>query len=302
MRKSAEIINTDNHKVNLADMLKIVTELGKMKITFFVAISAAVGFVSAAGGFSPELFILSFGVFVLSSGSAAFNHFQEKSTDALMDRTKNRPLPSGQISPDIAFAIAAALSIIGLLIILTVSNIAAMLLGVMALVWYNLIYTPLKKKTPWAIMPGALVGAIPPAIGWAAAGGGLADPRMLAIALFFFIWQIPHFWFLLLIFDKDYIKAGFPTLTQQFNREQIMRMSYAWVAALVASGALIPFFGVTENLWAAVVIMIAGFALIWRTRLLVSKFEDFRKFKIAFLDINIYVLLTVIILSVDHLF
>ena len=92
--------------------------------------------------------------------------------------------------------------------------------------WYNAVYTPLKKVFSLAIIPGSLVGALPPLAGWVAAGGDILDPKIILISSFFFVWQIPHFWILLLIYGKDYDKGGFPTLTNVFSERQLKILLY----------------------------------------------------------------------------
>lgn len=275
-------------------------ELGKVRITFFVAISGSVGYILAAGGLNSEMILPILGIFILSVGSAAFNHYQEIYTDSLMERTKNRPLPANRISKESALMFAAVSSILGLLLLYLFSDTITLSLGVLALIWYNLIYTPLKKRTPLAIMPGALVGALPPAIGWTAAGGSIFDPQLWIVALFFFIWQIPHFWFLLLIFDKDYQKAGFPTLTETFSEVQLTRISYVWVVGLAAICMLIPLFGVTHNLLTNIVLFLAGILMVYRTGMYIRRYTEARSIKLAFLNVNIYVLIVVFLLSVDQ--
>lgn len=285
---------------NFKNNINIISELGKFKITFFVSISGSVGYLLAGGDISFDLILAVIGIFILSSGSAAFNHYQEVDTDKIMKRTQDRPLPSNKISKDKAMVIASLMTLIGLSILFFFNNTNAFLLGILALIWYNVIYTPLKKVTSMAIMPGALVGAIPPAIGWAAGGGSMLDPKIYALAMFFFIWQIPHFWFLQLIFDEDYRKAGFPTLREKFKDIQIQRMTYAWIVALAASGMLIPLFGMTENLITNILLFIAGSIIVWRTASLLVTYHEKKKLRFAFRDINFYVLAVVILLSVDR--
>lgn len=283
----------------IKEHIAIVAELSKAKITFFVAISGAVGYMMAGGALGLELILVSIGIFLLSSGSAAFNHYQESEYDALMRRTEKRPLPQKKISPRVAFIIASVLVLVGSIMIIAVANAMALLLGVLALIWYNIIYTPLKRKTSMAIMPGGVVGALPPAIGWAAAGGSMADPKIYALAAFFFIWQIPHFWFLMLIFDEDYRRAGYPTIKQKFSEMQIQRMTYAWIVALAASCMLLPLFGMINNTATSFLLFLAGFIIVYRTASLVRKYQEHRTLKFAFRDINIYVLTVVVILSID---
>ena len=151
------------------------------------------GYIAAADGIDTGVILPSIGILLLACGSAAINHYQERATDAMMSRTKNRPIPSGRISPENALAIAVFLLTIGSLILLFSGGMLALALGLLNLIWYNAIYTPLKKKNALAIIPGSLVGAIPPAVGWVSAGGSIFDPQILIIAFFFFIWPF-KFW------------------------------------------------------------------------------------------------------------
>ena len=189
----------------MKERLKIFFELTKVKITSFVTVTTAFGYIAASGKIYLMILPVLFGVLLLAFGSAALNHYQEKDFDLKMDRTKGRPIPSGKISSTTALMISWILIFSGSLILLLGANYLALVFGLLNLVWYNFIYTLLKRRTPFAIVPGSLVGAIPPAIGWAAAGGSLLDPQIIIIAFFFFIWQIPHFWLLLLVMDKSWI-------------------------------------------------------------------------------------------------
>jgi protoheme IX farnesyltransferase len=283
----------------MKERLKIYAELGKMRITFFVAISGSVGYILASGDWSINMLITVLAIFLLSSGSAAFNHIQEISTDSLMNRTKNRPLPSDKISREEAVIFASAMSIAGILILLVFTNLPALVFGLLALIWYNIIYTPMKKVTAMAVVPGAVVGALPPAIGWAAAGGSLIHPQLFALGLFFFIWQIPHFWFLFLIYDKDYRRAGFPTLTQKYSKKQLVRISYVWIVALAVTTLMIPYFGLNHNIWTNALLLLAGVILVWRTGKIINLYKENLQLKFAFRDINIYVLTVVLVLSID---
>lgn len=279
----------------------ILFELGKVKITFFVAVTTSVGFLLYSGNLSVDIILPTLGVFLLACGSSALNHFQEKDKDALMDRTKGRPIPSGRISPNGALIYAFVLIVISSLIIFYSANLTALILGWVNLFWYNVIYTPLKRINSLAVIPGSIIGALPPVIGWTAAGGNLFDPKILAVALFFFIWQIPHFWLLLMIYGKDYEKAGFPTLTKIFNNRQLSRITFTWIAALATSCLLIPFFDVSRNIISIVLIIALGLLLVWKTKNILTNYIEKMIFRKAFLQINLYVLAIVLILSLEKL-
>lgn len=286
---------------NFRKNINLLLELCKVRITFFVAVSTFVGFILHSGNISLQIILPSLGVFILASGSSALNEYQEREADKLMSRTKSRPIPSGRINEKSALLLSLTLLIAGLATIFFSSNLNALLLGVLAVIWYNAIYTPLKKKYVMAVVPGSLIGAIPPIIGWAASGGNPFDFEILTVALFFFIWQIPHFWLLLLIFSEDYESAGFPTLTQKFSKYQLSRITFIWITALVTSCLLIPVFSVSSNVYSLMAMIVLGIWLLWKTKFILNDILEKFVFRKAFVSINLYVLAIIVILSIDKL-
>ena len=281
--------------------IKILAELTKVRITSFVTLTTAFGYIVYQGEVDLKLIRVLFGVLFLAFGSAALNHFQESHYDAKMDRTKSRPIPSCRISPSEVLKISVILISVGSILLLFSSDIIALLLGLLNLIWYNLIYTYLKRKTAFAIVPGSLVGAIPPAIGWVAAGGSLIDSQIIIISFFFFIWQIPHFWLLLLVLDKDYRQAGFPTLTELFNKEQLSRITFIWIVSTAVTGLMIPFFGIVTDLWINLALFFAGTLLTLKAFGLLMDIKDFSIFKLNFKYINYFALSVVFLVSLDKL-
>ncbi len=276
-------------------------ELTKLRITTFVTLTTVFGFIAAAGKMSFAIIAPTIGILLLSSGSAVINHYQERDTDVLMDRTKNRPIPSGRISAANALLLALILVFTGALVLFIGSGLMALGLGLLNLLWYNGIYTPLKRRNALAIIPGSLVGALPPMVGWVAAGGSLLDPQMLILAFFFFIWQIPHFWLLLLVFGHDYEQAGFPTLTQIFNSQQLARITFMWILAVVVTSFLIPVFGIVKNVFIDYTILVSGLWLSWNSVKLLNLSKGKISFRYAFRDINLFAVLVVILLTIDKL-
>lgn len=285
----------------MKEKIKIFFELTKVKITSFVTVTTAFGYIAATGYFDFGIIPVLSGVLLLAFGSAALNHFQEKDFDIKMDRTKGRPIPSGRISSSSSLYITLILILLGSLILFFGSNLLALGLGLLNLLWYNLIYTLLKRKTPFAIVPGSLVGAIPPVIGWVAAGGQLLDPQIIIISFFFFIWQIPHFWLLLLVLDKDYLQAGFPTLTQVFDQEQLSRITFIWILSTAVSALMIPLFGIVSDLWINIALFVSGILLTWKAFGLLSETKDFSAFRYNFKYINYFALSVVFLVSIDKL-
>jgi protoheme IX farnesyltransferase len=274
--------------------------LGKVRISLPIAISALTGYVLKTNLFDGNALMLMFGVFLMSCSSGTINHLQEYKTDALMPRTKKRPIPSGKISPKGAFWVASAFFAYGAFILINSFPIIVFLTSFLTLLSYNAIYTPLKKVTAFAVVPGSLVGALPPYIGWFAGGGDWASEQIFWVALFFFIGQIPHFWLLLLMFGKEYELAGFPSLHAVFNSNQIKRLSFTWILATVACAIVVS----TVILKGSVVQFFLLFYIFYllfslSTAMLVKKDIPVRA---SFLKLNLLYLLMMILLIIDSLY
>jgi heme o synthase len=279
--------------------LKLLMELGKVKITFAVALTTITGYVLAHNGFGWGVVLPTIGIFILACGSSALNHYQEREKDALMERTKNRPIPSGQISANGALLIAVLLSAIGAFILYIGSGFLAMQLGLLALIWYNAIYTPLKRKTAFAVVPGSVIGAIPPVVGWVAGGGSLANPEVVILAFFFFIWQVPHFWLLLLKYGKEYESAGFPSLTAIYTETQIKHITFIWTLATAIAALMIAAFGILGSSIGKISLLLASiWLIIGFAGLIYKKNQVFRPFK-YFMKINYFVLIVMLLLTLD---
>jgi protoheme IX farnesyltransferase len=248
-------INTPSGPIGIGrkavSWMRIIVELAKVRVTLAVTASTAAGYVLFAERFAAPMLLPMAGVFLLACGCSALNQIQEARIDALMPRTCNRPIPSGRIDPCVAMFIAGLLMLLGLFLLSSVERhiFTILLLAGIATVWYNVVYTYLKRATPFAVVIGALVGAIPPLIGWSSAGGALADPLILLVASFFFIWQIPHFWLLLLMRGREYEQAGFASPTKAFTQPQLFRITFMWILAAAAAGLLIAILSQMDLFW-----------------------------------------------------
>jgi protoheme IX farnesyltransferase len=290
-----------------ASRLRIILELTKVRITTAVTLTTATGYFLAARRLEWDMCTPLLGVFVLASGSAALNQWQERKIDARMKRTCGRPIPTGRIDPSWALFVSVLFILMGLFFLASVEKNArtALVVGAMALLWYNGVYTYLKRVTAFAVIPGALIGAIPPIIGFVSAGGGLHDPMILLVALFFFIWQIPHFWLLLLMLGPEYRKAGLPTVTDKFTQPQLLRITFMWIIATAAGGLTFP------------ALSRLGVALPWSLGLVLASFwlaakaaavlrvsvgdDDKPPLRRAFRQINAYAVMVMICLSLNAL-
>jgi len=262
--------------------------LCKLNISLPVTLSTFTGFVLYAGSVSVNALIVCAGVLLLACSSSALNHILEKKTDALMPRTSSRPIPAGRISVQTASLFVVAAAAVGALL-LSFTGTVPLLLGLFNLAWYSLVYTYLKKITAFAVIPGSLVGAIPPVIGWTAAGGDILQAHIILVAFFFFIGQIPHFWLIVLRYGKDYEVAGLPSITTLFSNSQLVNLTLIWVAATAMSAVMLVLFGVFKTLFfsLAIFLLVVILLLSFRNWLGINKLPNPKN---AFLAINIFYL------------
>ncbi len=188
-------------------------ELTKPRLSLLSVITALVGYLAALP--SRDLASLShflLGTALCAAGAAALNQWLEREQDSIMERTQDRPIPSGQITPQAALIFGLSLSALGTAQLYWGANPLAGFLGAATIITYVLIYTPLKRVTRWATEFGALPGAIPPLIGWAAAEGSISSLGWILFAILT-LWQIPHFMAIAWLYRDDYEKGGFPMLS-----------------------------------------------------------------------------------------
>lgn len=286
---------------NLRVLLKDYVELAKIRITIAVTLTCGIGFILADGSLKFEILIPIIGTFILACGSAALNQYQEYQYDIIMGRTKERPIPAGRISPNHGLIFSILLIFIGLYILYDLGSEEQAILGLGAMFAYNVVYTPMKRKSTFAVFPGAIIGALPPLIGWVAGGGELDSLRIWSLAYFIFFWQIPHFWLLVLIYDEDYRKAGYPTLTESMEKSQLSRITYMWIVGLAVSCLLFPFFRLSSYIATNFLFVVYGAWLMWKTKILLK--ENITKVTIrkTFMRVNIYVLVVLFTLLADRL-
>ena len=285
---------------NFRELLRIISELGKVRISVAVAFTTFTGYILSHGEFDRGFVLPFIGIFLLACGASAFNQLQETETDKIMKRTAGRPLPSGRISKTGALLIALTYFISGCLVLYFGPGLLTLLVGVSTFVWYNLIYTPLKKVTAFAAVPGSMVGALPPLAGWVAGGGSLTDPGALALGFFFFMGQIPHFWLLLLKLGKQYESAQLPSLTQFFTDEQIKRLTFVWIAATGVSALVLPMFKLQDQIWSVALIIMLSISLVVIFIPLLQRHKPFNVGK-SFVLINVYYLFVMLVMIADRL-
>ena len=241
-------------------------ELTKPDITFLILISTFLGYflgIQFIGGNilgNPLVLLhLLIGSILSSSGVAILNEYIERDQDAIMNRTSKRPLPSGKISPINALFFGIVMSVIGVLDLALFVNLYCGILSFFTVVFYLFIYTPMKQKTPWNTLVGAIPGALPPVGGWLAATGNITTQTLGVFCILFF-WQIPHFFSIAWLYKTDYKKAGFKMFMSDTNdqfRSNIIMVGFC-ILTLVFSLSLFPPPIVSMNLIFIFAIIIIG--------------------------------------------
>lgn len=240
-------------------MISDFKEITKIRLSISVVFSSLAGYLIGVESVEIKtLVLLAFGGYFMVGASNAFNQIIEKDLDALMDRTKNRPIPAGRMSVNTAFAIATLFTILGLVILYTINPRTAMY-GAISIFLYTCAYTPLKTKTPLAVFVGAIPGAIPFMLGWVAARNdfGIEPGTLFAIQ---FLWQFPHFWAIGWFLFEDYEKAGFFMLpTGKQDKGTAVQIIIYTVWTILAS--LVPVLGFTGDLSLSIIGAIIVFGL-----------------------------------------
>lgn len=250
-----------NPSLSIAGKAKDYAAFMKLRLAALVVVSAGICYALAAVTFDWITFgWLVLGGTLLTGASNGFNEVIERELDALMERTKSRPLPTGRMSVAEAVIVASLTGAAGVGILWLLINPMSGILGLIALLSYVLAYTPLKRLTPFAVFVGAIPGAIPPMLGCVAATGGFGQLTHLAWLMFAvqFIWQFPHFWAIAWRVHDDYLRAGFKMLPSTGGRDRASAFQIViYTLGLIPISLLPTFFGFVGNV-AAVVAIIAG--------------------------------------------
>ncbi|AMQ57810.1 heme o synthase [Algoriphagus sanaruensis] len=251
----------------LISRVKVYSDLIKLRLASLVTFSAAFGFILGDRSVSFNwigMLGLAIGGFLITGASGAANEILERDLDKLMQRTKNRPLPLQIITLQEAYLFTALVAFLGIGVLWVFTNPLTTGLGVLSMILYVFVYTPLKKVGPIAVFVGAIPGAMPPLLGWTAATGQISYEALIIFGIQF-IWQFPHFWAIAWVSDEDYKRAGFKLLPsgggQDLNTAiQIM----IYTLFLLPLGLLPSYFGFT-GLNSGIVATICGVLFLAQT-------------------------------------
>lgn len=278
----------------------LMKRLIRVRLSLMVTFSALTGYFLT--GISPgsDFVFLFVGLFLLSSGASVLNQVQEREQDSLMQRTVSRPIPAGEISPFNAGMIAFLFIAAGAAFLWRNGMIPAVL-GLLNIVFYNLIYTPLKTRSWLAILPGALVGGVPPMIGWTSAGFELFHPNAVFLFIFVFLWQVPHFWLLMIKYGKEYEKAGFSSISKILNERQIKKVVFIWGVVTSVFLMFFPLFGFVLNPVLLVTLVVANLFFISLFYRYLFQGKHAQTIRYAFILINSYAMVVFLLLIVNAL-
>ena len=258
---------------NPVSFLSDFLQLTKFRLAISVVFSSVAGYLLAVDQIETSILLgLCFGGFAMVGASNAFNQWIEKEKDALMVRTKNRPLPTGRMNNLTALIIASLLTLVGIYMLNNI-NFKTALFGALSIFIYTCVYTPLKSVTPLAVFVGAFPGAIPFMLGWVAATGNFGiEPGVLFMVQFF--WQFPHFWAIGWMMDEDYKKAGFKMLpTGNPDRATAFQIVFYTLWTIIIS--IIPYTQYSGDLslsgWAVVFLILIGIYFLYHALNLMQK-------------------------------
>jgi protoheme IX farnesyltransferase len=272
-------------------MIRACAALFRLKLSLLNGVSALAGyFLFPSHGEILSALAAFTGVVLLAAGGSALNQVLEHDLDARMLRTRKRPVPQQVMTRRGASATGVFVLLLGFMLLGFIGSTVTALLGAMALVWYLVVYTPLKTRTTLALPLGALCGAFPPLIGWSLAGGYPGDYRIVTLAGLLFLWQVPHFWLFQRRHAEDYRRAGIPLFRTEGTIAGNSPYFWLWIVALCAAAMLLPAFGLIVQpgaLWYALFpLPIIFFAL-------------FRSGQLLFPCINCFPLLVTLLLMIQ---
>lgn len=253
--ESQSLSGASRPEMSLGARISDFYELTKPRLSFLSVVTAIVGYLSANP--ARDLSVLGallIGTSLAAAGSAVLNQWLERDADAKMVRTRDRAIPAGRIAPLHAFIYGFLLSILGCCLLYAGANPLAGLLTAATIVSYVLLYTPLKKVTTWNTLIGAIPGALPPLIGWAAAEGTISTLGWILFAILF-LWQMPHFFAIAWTHRKDYAAGGFVMLSNaDSSGQKVAVQSLLFACALVISTLLPLILGYTTWFYGTVAI------------------------------------------------
>lgn len=266
-------------------------EMFKLHLCLYIGFSTVFGHVMANQSFSFDSLVFGFFVFILACGSAVLNNIQDREYDSFFLRTNSRSLPQKRVPLSHAKIIAIMMIGFGLSGLLIAQTLLSIFFGILAILCYNGVYTPLKKRSLMAIIPGSLVGILAPLIGWSAAGEAMTGPNLLILLSIFGLWQIPHFFIVVLktrgCQAGNYKSNKFPCFTKKFSKNEIILQALIWTNLYSLAILLFLINGSIQN---QILSIICGINAIGITLFMPAMIYTKQNFSFAFGAINLSML------------
>jgi protoheme IX farnesyltransferase len=294
-----KISDTTNSSLHIVGKIKDYLKLIKVSLSIMVVFSSVISFLLAPQveeKFAAPLrmsLLLALGGLLVTGSANAINQAVEKTTDAMMKRTANRPIAAGRMSVTEGWVFAIITGIAGLFILGNFFNWLAAGLAAFSLFLYVFIYTPLKKVSAVAVLAGALPGALPCLIGWAAGDERLSAGGWVLFGLQF-LWQFPHFWAIAWIAHRDYSTAGFKLLPSEEGPTKFTALQTVIYSLLLIPVGLIPWFISMSGMMSLVIVLMANMFMVWRCVNLYRKMDTASARKVMF---GSYIYLPVVLLA-----
>jgi len=258
-------------------------ELMKPELTSLSVLTALCGYYLATAGFFDVwgFLHLAIGTALLGGGAGALNEYIEREYDALMKRTERRPIPSGRVAAGDGLVFGILAAALGVLQLFIFTNVLTGLLGLLTLILYIFVYTPLKRVTPLATIVGGLPGALPPVMGWTAVRNDITLEAWILFAILFF-WQMPHFFSLAWMYRKDYARAGFKLLTvMDEDGVRTSRQILLYCTALVPVSVVVGIVGLSGSVYTLGALLLGlvflAFAILFARAVSIQRVPDFAR-------------------------
>lgn len=274
--------------------------LTKMARSYLMAVSAATAYIVRKPSFESTALASLFSLFLLFLGAATLNNYQDRDMDVRFRRTQGRPLATGEVTSRAALVQALILILAGTLGLFLASGSPLLpTLGFLGVGLYNLLYTPLKRRTALAIVPGALCGVVPIVMGWMAAGGGLASPKLWILVVVLGVWQLPHFWLVVLASREDYRESDIPSMLRLLSVDQLNKLVFVWVTSFAALTLLLPLYRVVWSRAAAWAFLANALLVTAVSAILLFSQRGARRYRDLFRCLGFSVALVMSVIMVD---
>lgn len=247
---------------NPVPLLRDVAQLYRLRVTGMVALSTLFGGVLASGAVSVALLLTIIACALLACGCSALNQVQERALDRMLPRTRLRPVAAGRMKPATALAFACLPMLLAAVCFWRAGGAPLLAAGILVVALYNGAYTPLKRHTSFALLVGALPGAMPPVIGWIGSGGDVASHMLAVVYLVYYLWQVPHFWLRVQRDSDAYLHAGLPLPAVQFTSRAYAHLLQVWFHAYAVALLALPAMPLLHSLPLRVTLVGCGMVLL----------------------------------------